>query len=118
MVVPSIQGISVQINTKFIKTQLRPDSDSQEVCSLIQVKRESYSLLISQAECLLTPFSNYSAAGSFVDGRHMVSGSNLKYPTARGGSDVVSGTETRKDRHGSMTSDSVGGTLPSASAAR
>lgn len=95
VVVPTVRGISVQINRKFIKTQLLPDSDSQEICSLIQVKRESCSPLISQAECLLIPFSNYSAAGSFVDGTHVVSGSNLKYPTARGGWDVVSGTETR-----------------------
>lgn len=32
-----IQEISVQINIKFIKTQLLPDSDSQEICRLIQV---------------------------------------------------------------------------------
>lgn len=85
------------------------------------MKRDSYSLLISQAECLLTPLSNYSAAGSFVGGKHMVSGSNLKYPTARGGSDVVSGTETCKDRQKLQEASqvtSVGGTLPSASAAR
>lgn len=110
VVVPTVRVISVQINRKFIKTQLRPDSDSQEICNLIQVKRESCSPLISQAECLLIPFSNYSAAGSFVDGMHVVSGSNLKYPTARGGWDVVGGTETRRDRHGSSQ--------PSASAAR
>lgn len=118
VVVPTVRGISVQINRKFIKTQLLPDSDSQEICNLIQVKRESCSPLISQAECLLIPFSNYSAAGSFVDGMHVVSGSNLKYPTARGGWDVVSGTETRGDRHRSTPSDSGGGSQPSASAAR
>lgn len=98
-------GISIQIykihlyrNTKFIKTQILPDTDSQEICGLVQMKRESYSLLISQAECLFAPLSNYNATGSFVDDRHKVSGSNLKYPTTRGGSKVVSGTETCKDR--------------------
>jgi len=84
------------------------------------VERESYFLLISQAECLLAAFGNCSTAGSSVDGRRVVSGSTLTCPTARG-SDVVSLTRDRKGKAeaaGSLTSDSVGGTLPSASAAR
>jgi len=45
----------------------------------------------------------------------MVSGSNLKHPTVRGGSDVVSEMETymqgQAEAAGSLASDSVGGTL-------
>lgn len=51
----------------------------------------------------------------------MVYGSTLKYPTARGRSGVVSvprGMKGKAEAAGSVTSDSVGGTLPSASAAR
>lgn len=84
------------------------------------MEREPHFLLISQAECLLTAFGNCSTAGSSVDDRRVVSGSTLTCPTARG-SDAVSLTRDRKGKAeaaGSLTSDSVGGTLPSASAAR